>query len=671
MALFGKKRQDISGVENWNMEQLADYLNTSRKSSGENSMQYEAVSRAIYDMELLKKGNVSEARARELVACNSRLTEACQEYIRSHKGALSGIGRDRMKVMNRLMELQKENKPIVDQMRDLRTVKEHEGKNWSDVLKPDLVARAEIGPDTKTVGANASVRYKVTHNGKMGFFTAQSYAIPADVQTRNVIADIQDPEVKDLLQRNSRWVTERMEMIFIERDDIIDPTEDKLRNYITEHMEEVKGTKEKRNLEALAANPKALKTVVNMMKDEKKRSTGLRSAEFELNGSSIPDRNIATSRMAALLGIDKIAAHSERMIVTKDGKQIEGCFMEFAEGMDSNSDETRKRFEHAVVEMNPGFNRDHSTLEIFDYICRQKDRHAGNMFYKLDRPGPDGTRRVIGLQGIDNDMAFLATDGVGKGNRIDELHLIDSELAERVQRLTRADLEYAVGDLISTEEIDALENRINDLKNHLDDMVKVRSDEWELDRYKGKELPDPDAPGLSREEKAYIKGIQGLEAPNRDAGHRSGFIRSHLKNQALDREIEPEFALEGVKDLFAEAEGRTPDNKSWTRVQLEYKDRQYKKEQAAKRERWQAEAAARQAQQENAAPEAKPEQKEAAPKENAPRAGWRAPEKMNVDQLAAEQKKERPVIGGARASRAVQKEAEKKVPEKAAAGMKR
>lgn len=670
MALFGKKRQNISGVESWNMEQIADYLNTSRKSLGENSGQFESVVDAIGNFRAVKMGTVSEQHARALVACNNQLTNACQEYIQSREGAKSGLGKDRLKVMHRLMELQKESKPVIDQLRDLRTVKEHEGMRMSDVLKPELVARAEIGPDTKTVGANSSVRYQVTHNGKKGFFTAQTYAVSSDVQTRNNIAAIQDPEVKDLLQRNSQWITNQMERIFTnnaEEDAIKEPTEDKLRTYITNLAAETENPEARRNREALAADPRALNAVVNMMKDEKKRAQAIYTGGFELNGASVTDRNIATSRMAALLGIDRIAAHSERMIVTKDGKQIEGCFMEFAEGLDLQSDETKKRFDHAVVDLNAGFNRDHSTLEVFDYICRQKDRHGGNIFYRLDQPGPDGTRRLIGLQGIDNDLAFSDKEFVGRGNLLEDLHLIDSEMAERVQRLTRADLEYAVGDLISEKEIDAMENRINDLKNHLGDMAKLKGDEWNMNRYKGKEMPQPDAPGLSREEQAYIKGVQALEeSASMFAAHRSGNIRSLFKNHALDREIEPEFALEGAKDLFAEAEGRTPENKSWDTVKAEYQTQQNRRAEAARRAQREAEAAAQQ-----------PQAKEAAPKENTARGTWRAPEKMNVDQLAAEQKKERQTLGSSRTSRTFQRAAEKKAeiktPEKAAPapGMKR
>lgn len=703
MALFGKKRQDISGVESWSMEQVAEYLNNSSKTFG-NSEKFEAVRDALNNLREVKQQQVSKESLLTWNAANERLAEACQNYIQSREGAITGQGKDRMNVMRRLNEIQTADKNTINQARDLSVLKAQEGKTWEAVGQIP-VATAVIKPDTKVQGANSSARYEVTVNGKKGFFTAQNYAVSSDVQTRSHIENIQDPEVKDLLSRNSEWIAEKMEVargdgwLSTDTGKVGEMKVEAFKRYVEACARELEDSAERsdrkagRDMRALAENPRALKECADMLKAEQKRGTALSTGKFEMDGSSISDRNIATSRMAALLGVERIAARSERMVVTKDGRQIEGSFMEFAEGVDLGSIRTKRRFDNAVVELNAGFNRDHSTLEVFDYICAQKDRHATNIFYKLEPAAPDGTRRITGMQGIDNDLSFAATEMRGRENSLDELHLIDADMAERVQNLTRSDLEYAVGDLISAKEMDALENRVNALKAHLGDMVKLRGDEWKLDRYKGREMPKPDAPGLDREEKAYIKGIAGLEEQTYRGGqgsHRAANLRSQLAVNAYEKEIEPAFVMEGMKDLFAEAEGRTPENKNWEAVK-----REVEAEKTAKQARQKAEAAAQQpqakeaaapevkAEQKAAAPEAKPEQKEAAPKENTARGTWRAPEKMNVDQLAAEQKKERPTLGGSRTSRTFQRTAEKKAaeiktpekkaPEKAAAapGMKR
>lgn len=659
MPLFGRKRQDISGVENWGMDQITDYLSNSVRTSGSNSQRFSDVFHATSRLEKIKQEQVSEPGAQALVLYNEQLTKACQDYIESHKGPITQQGKDRLKVMQRLLEIQETNKTAVNQMRDLRTVRDCHGMSWEQALEKTPVATAAIGPDTKVLGENASVRFQVTYNGKRGFFTEQTYALPPAVQTRNSIEKVQDPTVQELLKKNSRWIAAKMTKAFngdlcedmgFPRDggkptvELVDRSLEQEIERLSESTVEAAITA-RENLEQLRANPAALKACTDILAEEVKLTTAMEAGGFEPDGSSITDRNIATSRMAALLGIDKIAAHSERMVVTRDGKQIEGCFMEFAEGMDIRSEDTKKRFDHVVVDLNAGFNRDHSTLEVFDYICRQRDRHVGNMFYKLSRPEADGTRRIVGLQGIDNDLAFSDVTSVGKGNRLEQLHLIDKDLADRVQGLSRFDLEYAVGDLIGKKELDALENRINALKDHLKDMATLSGDEWKLDRYKGEEMPSPKDPSLSSEEKAYVKGIEVLkEAASAGALHRGGMVRHELELNAVDLEIDTLYAMEGVKDLFAEAEGRESERKSIEDVRNEFWAEKDAKKAAEQRARQEALRKANAAQQllenDNEFQEQQAKQKEAAAKGE-----WRKAEKMSFKQLEAEQKKERPTIG--------------------------
>ena len=71
-------------------------------------------------------------------------------------------------------------------------------------------------------------------------------------------------------------------------------------------------------------------------------STARSNARLNLDeGNELTSRNIASSRMAELLGIGDIIAHSEPMKVKMGGKVMTGCFMEFAKGTDLGSKSER------------------------------------------------------------------------------------------------------------------------------------------------------------------------------------------------------------------------------------------------------------------------------------------------------------------------------------------
>ncbi len=194
--------------------------------------------------------------------------------------------------------------------------------------------------------------------------------------------------------------------------------------------------------------------------------------------------------MAELLGIGDIIAHSEPMKVKMGGKVMTGCFMEFAKGTDlgSKSERVQRMFDQVEKFETAGLYRDSSTLEVFDFLCGQVDRHGNNMFYQLSEPDENGKRAITGLQGIDSDLAF---GDWAEGFNMNGLQswkdttFIDAGLAEKVKGLDRDTLEYAIGDLIPQKQIDVMMQRVNLIKDHIEkDMVIVEPDKWDLNAHK-------------------------------------------------------------------------------------------------------------------------------------------------------------------------------------------
>ena len=234
--------------------------------------------------------------------------------------------------------------------------------------------------------------------------------------------------------------------------------------------------------------------------------------QVELTG-----RNVATSRIAELLGIGNIVAHSEKMNVTINGKETTGCFMEFAEGLDMEKAETLSIDQLAefdkidLTKVSASLVRDGATLHLLDVICNQKDRHYKNFFMKFEIQ--NGEMVLNGLQGIDNDRAFgreFNETRNGVSGSFENVTMIDKSVAERIKQIDRAALQYAVGDILSDAEIDNLETCIKAVRDKINEkgFAILSGEEWNLDfdRFK-----DKDPKTLTKEETAYKAAVDRVK----------------------------------------------------------------------------------------------------------------------------------------------------------------
>lgn len=294
-------------------------------------------------------------------------------------------------------------------------------------------------------------------------------------------------------------------------------------------------------------------------------------------------RNVASSRMADLLGVGNLIARSEKMTVQIGDKKLEGCFMEKAEGIDvrNGKDDVMEQLLQVSFDdekkspFAPGFTKDACNLEILDYICAQSDRHGGNMFLKLSEPDEMGHRQVIGLQGIDNDLAFSTRKkglALKQQGELKDLCFISENLANTVSSLKKDQVEYAVKDLLSEDEKSALWARIQDVQKHIsENMIKLGDNDWDLkatyeNKFKNKEDKE------SESGKRFKAGIDSLEKSYRKEGfnnrldHKNGEVRKEIessqKKYSLKKEIEQQKAKQNQIEKAAEPSKEKPEKQA-------------------------------------------------------------------------------------------------------------
>ena len=213
-------------------------------------------------------------------------------------------------------------------------------------------------------------------------------------------------------------------------------------------------------------------------------------------GRSLSDRNVATSRLAYMLGIGNMISDSRTAVIRdEEGKLLRGNLMEQSGGQDV----TQLK---GVTYSNKAISA-HYALQIFDLICGQTDRHTGNFHVVVEG------NEIVQIRGIDNDMSFgnLRFYQIKNGrNRIRALNYrailgMPKSMLKCIMAMTPEYLEQAMGDILDKDELKFLWWRFAGVRNMIrsisDNKVDVKV-EWKNPETEKKE--DDEKIRLQREE---------------------------------------------------------------------------------------------------------------------------------------------------------------------------
>ena len=182
--------------------------------------------------------------------------------------------------------------------------------------------------------------------------------------------------------------------------------------------------------------------------------------------SNLSSRNCAMTDVADLLGCGDLLANSTNMKIVVDGKEVEGVFMETADGTDLNrikEDDPILQAEFMSFEGSDGLNKI-ADLQVLDYICGNIDRHNCNMVYQFSNN--NGVINFTGIKGIDNDcsLGVVDTTPIKKVQHLvhpENMQFITASMCSKLQSLTKEALEFVLAPHgLSEEEKEAAWNRV-------------------------------------------------------------------------------------------------------------------------------------------------------------------------------------------------------------------
>ena len=177
------------------------------------------------------------------------------------------------------------------------------------------------------------------------------------------------------------------------------------------------------------------------------------------------------SDVARLLKCDHLIANSVPMKIVVNGQEIEGVFMETAEGTDLNRLKKDDPIMSAGRESfeNPKAIEQVADLQVLDFICGNTDRHTGNMVYQFKK-SIFGSVTFTGIKGIDNDCAFGTPEikekkPIMKMVNPESMRYMTQSMWSKLEHLKKDKLRFVLAnDNLSKDEIDAAWDRVEKLK---------------------------------------------------------------------------------------------------------------------------------------------------------------------------------------------------------------
>ena len=241
------------------------------------------------------------------------------------------------------------------------------------------------------------------------------------------------------------------------------------------------------------------------------------------NKRNLSDRNVATSRLATILGIQDMVCDSRTAVIRMNGKVIEGNLMENSGGIET-LEKSAAYSPEAISQL--------LMLNVFDFLCGQTDRHFGN-YHGIYKNG-----KIVAIRCLDNDLSFgriKAQHLDGKTyNRIQkigtsEIVALPVSFANRILALSPAYLKQVLGDILNQEELDHLWDRLTCIKNKITSLPLYRADAKFDDKTNTISYEGEDSDDQLRQLKYVDTFKDKMRIMRQEAGTHSKFLSDCLK----------------------------------------------------------------------------------------------------------------------------------------------
>lgn len=452
-------------------------------------------------------------KARALIGDYEKLIEAADKYIASHKNPHTAIGKERLRLVQntkRMASAEKERLPLFFQADRWEFFAENAGSEKITLGEMIGLIRGvsfdldQIGEGTKAGEQTSELR--VLQAGNETFYYKE------DEKLTEPKEEFEKYYSKDKWKDEDRGIRLLAEELMVKGRKNMYVVESLIEDIVQQDFQAFKKAETDAELaaaflpiaQALKKYFKNVDTIIDLEDTYTQRKLQELLSRLQVwtnrwfyagnqakigEGESLSARNILTGRMASLLGVPSVVAKSNVAILHHSHKDEEvGIAMEQAKGVPHESVLERAKKSGKKVVYTPEAVRQFTCLQFLDTLCAQIDRHTNNRFVTVEEE-TEGYIKIGSVQGIDHDLSF--------GNRRFEvlkwglmslpafmnkeqnginLPVLDAEMVFRMLAMSKEGLFYCMGDLLGGENLDALWERWETLRNLLMEVLEREKD---------------------------------------------------------------------------------------------------------------------------------------------------------------------------------------------------
>lgn len=419
-----------------------------------------------------------ELQIQEMEDIYAKLVDAAQKYMATHKKPRSDEGKARLRlVQNSMFLATKEMSNLRMKGEQMRQKVHQEGEqlSWGNVTSGIRGAEFNLNQYQHGQGGAGTSEVTIIELGQERVFYKEKERLctPKAEFEKEMQSDMEE-EDKLIYEKLYRILkNSRMEDAFFKSTILVETIKTaETEKQWTEVLKILRNNEiYLKDLEGLNLNDvrtrEVLKKMLPKVQKWMTRSDACIDAKIG-DGENLSDRNILTSRTAALLKTSNVVANSNTATLHKDGQNTQmGIAMQQAKGKDYGELLEEAMDAGKQVVYTPEAMRQFSCLQLLDSICGQIDRHTSNIFVTSEEK--NGQIVITGVQGIDNDMAFGELDfekikkmgcrnlpSLVDWNGKCTLPAIDKNMFLAMQTMTRESLSFFFGDMLSGKYQDAL-----------------------------------------------------------------------------------------------------------------------------------------------------------------------------------------------------------------------
>ena len=454
---------------------------------------------------------------------------SCENYI-SNRNPWTTEGKARLQMVKDFQaQIRHESVRFAQRVEELEKNPElaKENRTWlsilSDVRREDI-QNGRDGVKVTMGGAGSSTIYIIEKDGKKRFFK-ENEKVPKD----GVIANL-DVTLASLKDKKDEKDTRRLKYLEIAKKALIkryatevqffkDFMSVKNRNAMTSKLcEKLKSDKNFANMiyEIRKVKPATEEdddllyigeAILQAKRDAMLSEIAVDDAKIDAK-SDVSKRNVATSRMAKILGLDYMVAGSTIADVTVNGKKMNGIAMEEAKGecyIDIGEAAVKKK---RKPRYSPKAFKQILNLQIFDVICGQVDRNAANYLCTYEEKADSNVTEIKEIKAIDNDLSFgrlsyneIVNAGRQGVNRLRSFEntggkltipCVDKELADKILAVDTEMIDYQMCDILDKDERKALIDRIKGVQKIIRKMMNEERKKKAKGRKTSSKFPEND-----------------------------------------------------------------------------------------------------------------------------------------------------------------------------------